>query len=598
MKTKDIKKYGIFSLIFVVGIFLGALIWSGGDQDEKLQETSGHEHSEAEDTEYTCSMHPEVRQSEPGDCPICGMELIPVKDESSEGSNVQDFEMTEAAMKLAQVRTSQVEKGNRSKKIFLEGKIAADQRKVYSQVIHFSGRLEELFVNFDGQEVRKGQKIATVYSPDLIAAQRELLETAGSEYGNDDMLEAAREKLKQWKISEDQIQHILKTKKVKTNFDIKADVSGYVTQMNISKGDYIRQGSVLFKIADLSSVWVMLDAYERDLQWLKKGQRMNLQVEAYPGQDFSGTITYLDPFVDESSRVIDVRVELNNTRNKLKPGMFATGNINAQKGGEKVLLIPETAVLWTGRRSVVYVQNKDNKHVFRMREITTGHETGDMIMVLDGLKEGEHVISNGTFAVDAAAQLAGKVSMMNPGIAGKENNTSDLVQEGETAGVVESTHSEIEKTDVSDKFQQQLTSFYSDYIRMKNSFVATDAKAVKKHANQLQQSLGNIDMGLLEGEAHMKWMEYLEVIKRDLETIAGSSDIEKQRKAFVTFNPPFYKALKTFGLSGEDAYYQFCPMANDDKGAYWISEQKEIRNPYFGDEMMECGENKSEINGE
>lgn len=596
MDIKHIKKYGIFLLIFVVGVFLGALIWSG--EDQKSAHTTKHEHTEQESKEYTCSMHPSVRQDEPGDCPICGMDLIPVKDKSQSDSDVQEFKMTETAMKLAQVRTSRVVRGNSSREIFLEGKIKADQRKVYSQVLHFAGRLEELNISYEGQRVNKGQKLGLVYSPDLIAAQRELLETAGSDYGSQEMLEAAKDKLRQWKLSGEQIQKILETGEVQENFEIRADVSGYVTNMNVNKGDYLQQGTVLFEIADLSKVWAMLDAYERDIQWLQNGQQMDLKLEAFPGESFSGVISFVDPFVDENSRVIHVRVELNNQNYKLKPGMFVTGKVNARKENEQVLKIPKTAVLWTGQRSIVYVQEMDNKHIFRMREIQTGYETGKMIEVLDGLKEGDQVVSHGTFAVDAAAQLAGKASMMNAAVSDEAGKTAELVKEGETAVQQEEMPGKIEKINVPEKFREQLTAFYRDYIRMKNSFVETNGKKVEKQAKQLQQSLDDINMNLLEHKAHIKWMEYLEIMQRELDIIAGSQNIEKQRNAFVTFNPAFYRALKAFGLSGETAYYQYCPMANNDQGAYWISERKEIRNPYYGDEMMACGENKSEITSE
>ncbi|MGM0613004.1 MAG: efflux RND transporter periplasmic adaptor subunit [Bacteroidota bacterium] len=599
MKTNNIKKYGIFTLLFVLGLVAGALIWSGGDDDSsnKKQETNEHEHAEAEETEYTCSMHPSVRQDEPGDCPICGMELIPVEDESSEGTDVQDFEMTETAMKLAQVRTSEVTAGSRAKDIKMEGKIAADQRKVYSQVVHFGGRLEALDISYVGQKVEKGQKLGSIYSPDLVAAQRELLETSGFKYGSQEMLEAARQKLKQWKLSDEQIEDIIQSGEVKTNFDIRADVSGYVTKMKANKGDYLQQGNHLFEIADLSSVWVMLDAYERDLQWLQEGQDVKLKVNAFPGREFSGSINFIDPFIDENSRVAQVRAELNNSNRELKPGMFITGRVKAtMKEGSDALLIPKTAVLWTGDRSLVYVQSQEagEKHIFRMREITTGQTLEDSIIVLDGLEQGERVVSHGTFAVDAAAQLADKTSMMNPET--ETASAGDLVKEGETAGVQDKDKIEdVEQFEVSTEFQQQLTRFYQDYIKMKNSFVDTDPDKVNEHANQLQNSLEDIDMSLLEGEAHMQWMDHLEVIEKDLNTIAESSDIEVQREAFVTFNPAFYKAVKAFGLIDVEAYYQFCPMANDDNGAYWISEQKEIRNPYFGDEMMSCGENKDTI---
>ncbi|MCF8308834.1 MAG: DUF3347 domain-containing protein, partial [Bacteroidales bacterium] len=163
-------------------------------------------------------------------------------------------------------------------------------------------------------------------------------------------------------------------------------------------------------------------------------------------------------------------------------------------------------------------------------------------------------------------------------------------------GEMESTQeAKIDKSDIDPEFQKQLTNFYKDYLKMKDAFVASDAAKVSKEAKEVQQSLKKVDMSLLEGEAHMQWMDHLNVMNTHLKTIAGTNDLNKQRNAFVDFNPAFHEAVTAFGLSGVKAYYQYCPMANSNEGAYWFSDEEQIRNPYYGEQMLTCGEVREEI---
>ncbi|MCF8232935.1 MAG: DUF3347 domain-containing protein, partial [Bacteroidales bacterium] len=279
------------------------------------------------------------------------------------------------------------------------------------------------------------------------------------------------------------------------------------------------------------------------------------------------------------------------------PEMFVQGKLYSDmaKDGKKII-IPKTSVLWTGKRAVVYVKvpGKD-KPVFEHRQIELGPETGQSYVVAGGLSEGEEIVTNGAFKIDAAAQLAGKPSMMSPE-GGKPNTGHD---HGSHSGEMEEGQSgetaEIDKSQISTQFKKQLTAFYKDYLEMKDAFVASDAAKVSKEVKEVQQSLKKVDMSLLEGEAHMQWMDHLNVMKTHLKTIAGTNDLKKQRSAFVDFNPSFHEAVTAFGLSGVKAYYQYCPMANSNEGAYWFSDEEQIRNPYYGEQMLTCGEVREEI---
>lgn len=398
-------------LLIVLGIFLGWLIFHTPDSAKKHTATSV---TEAKKTIWTCAMHPQIRMDHPGKCPICGMDLIPLEQDNTPVDSTA-IAMTEEAVKLAEVQTSIVSKQNPIKQIRLYGKIEADERLIQSQPAHVPGRIEKLLVNFIGQEVRKGQIIAQIYSPELITAQKELLEAVKMKDLQPQILEAAREKLRLWKLSEQQIEQIEKSETIKTIFEVNATVSGVVISKRVNVGDYVNVGSPLFEIADLNHVWAMFDAYESDLPWIKIGDKISFTLQSLPGKEFMGVITFIDPVINPQTRVARVRVELSNPNNLLKPEMFATGIVEARMpGAAGKLVIPQSAVLWTGKRSIVYVKDPEKSEpTFHMREIVLGPSLGDSYIVESGLFEGEEIVTNGTFSVDAVAQLAGKPSMMN-----------------------------------------------------------------------------------------------------------------------------------------------------------------------------------------
>jgi membrane fusion protein, copper/silver efflux system len=405
------RKIIIYSGLFFIGILFGWLFFhSSGKIENKFE--SSPEVGKA--SIWTCSMHPQIRMSAPGKCPICGMDLIPL----NQGAAIVDSEsikLTKEAAELANVLTSVVTHLKPVKEVRLYGKVQADERSVQSQVAHFAGRIEKLMVNFTGESVRKGQTLALIYSPELITAQQELLEAAKTKSLQPEIYEAAKYKLRQWKLTEKQIANIESSGNIQNNFEIVSNSTGIVTALRVNSGDYINQGSVLFEVADLSNVWIIFDAYESDLPFLKINEKVSFTFQALPGINFSGNIIFIDPVLDPVTRVSKVRVEIGNVSGKLKPEMFATGIVyaNLTEYNDK-LIIPRSAVLWTGKRSIVYVkQPATNEFVFKIREIELGPLLGDSYVVIKGLDEGEEIVTQGAYSVDAAAQLEGKPSMMN-----------------------------------------------------------------------------------------------------------------------------------------------------------------------------------------
>ena len=421
MKTMKIKevlkkvlsiKYIQFGLIALGGLFIGWLFFHSPsrveDRHDNVVETN-------QTTIWTCAMHPQIRMNKPGKCPICGMELIPLN-KNNVSVEPGAIHLTPEAAEMANVLTSVVSPQKPVKEVRLYGKIQADERLLQSQVAHIPGRIDKLFVNFTGESIQKGQTLALVYSPELVTAQQELLEAAKTKETQPGIYDAAREKLQLWKLTDRQIAEIERSGTVKTEFEVVSTTSGIVTSRRVNTGDHVEEGTVLYDIADLSTVWVMFDAYESDLPFLKSGDKLDFTLQALPGETFHGKIMFIDPVVDPVTRVTKVRVEISNPAAKLKPEMFATGIVQANlEQYRNNLIIPRSAVLWTGKRSIVYVkQPETNEPIFKLREIALGPMLGSSYVVESGLTEGEEVVTQGTFNVDAAAQLEGIPSMMNP----------------------------------------------------------------------------------------------------------------------------------------------------------------------------------------
>jgi Cu(I)/Ag(I) efflux system membrane fusion protein len=607
MKTKinlGKRDYKIIGITLFAGLLFGWLLFHGSNNENTGLQTAG-ENAHEEQTIWTCSMHPQIRMDKPGKCPICGMDLIPLQETSGSDLAISpdEIQMTETAMKIADIQTMIARKTYPDKEVYLLGKVKPDERNIAELTARFGGRIEKLYVNFRGQNVSKGEKLATIYSPSLVTAQKELLEAMEYKQSNPDFYKAARNKLKLWDLTDEQIDNIEIKGEARSYFDVLSPIAGTVTRRNVALGDYVKEGSALFQVIDLTGVWVMFEAYENDLPWIKPGDKVNFTIQSLPGRYFSGQVSFIDPLIDPKTRIARVRVEVQNKRLLLKPEMFANGVLTSTvAGNRKDLLIPKSAVLWTGKRAVVYVKVPEREQPsFKYREIILGPVAGDFYVINRGLKEGEEIAVNGVFKIDAAAQLAGKPSMMNPegSIISTGHNHTDM-----DAGIKELSHNlvpkvparEKEESETDNKFKNQLTDVYNTYLEMKNAFVASDSKQAGQKANLVRERLKAVNMGLLTEKSHMEWMKYLDQLEDALQEINSSQDIAVQRKAFAEYNLVFYKVIKESGLAGGIVYYQYCPMADGEKGAYWFSELKEIQNPYFGEVMLKCGETRETFN--
>ncbi len=575
------KKYVIYIAILALGLVLGYVFFGISNEGN----SSTVEISESTESQmWTCSMHPQIMQPEPGDCPICGMDLIPAES-GAEGLAANEIKMTENAMALANIQTTIV--GNTSdseeNSLLLSGKIMPNEEGNAVQASYFEGRIEKLNINFTGEEVRKGQLLATIYAPALVAAQQELLTAASMKESQPALYKAVRNKLKLWKLSESQIDKIEASGKVQENFPIYATVSGTVSEKMAEEGDYVKQGQPIVKVSNLSTVWAMFDAYENQISQLKEGQKITVTTNAYPSKEFEATISFLDPSLNTQSRTVSVRAILNNKEGLFKPGMFVTSKVQMSRSNEKQsnISIPASAVLWTGKRSLVYVKTNPSEPIFEMREVGLGAKQGNMYIILDGLKNGEEVVTNGTFTVDAAAQLQGKKSMMN------SSGQEEIDPKNHLA--------EIERQEVPLKFQNQLKIVFDNYMVIEKALVNDNSETPKTAANELLKSIKNVDMTLVNDEpGHSHWMLLEKELRQSASAISKTSDIKEQRDYFSSLSAHLINAIKTFGIN-KKVYVDYCPMVNEDSGAFWLSTEKEILNPYYGASMLRCGEISDEI---
>ncbi len=573
MENDKKRTYGIYLLLIIGGILLGWLLFGRGGSDD-VHDDHGHDQDHTEiqgsaDIEYTCSMHPQVRQDEPGDCPICGMDLIP----ASDGDDHQDddpflFTLRESHSTWANVQTSRVGSVHSGTTMRLTGKVTVNEREQRLITAHFPGRIEQLFADYTGRFIRQGEKLATLYSPEMMQAQQELIQASAGKEAQPRLYESARQRLKLFNLTESQIDQIEDGGQASSNTDVYATRSGYLMQRSVSEGDYVNTGQTMFAIAGLNNVWVELDAFERQLGLIQPGDEATVQLAAHPGEDFGGKVEFVDPFLDNQTRSARVRLTVANRDNMLKPGMLVNAILTSDAAHQPQLVIPATALLWSGSRSVVYVKRgQQDGFTFEFREIETGARTDDGYIIHAGLTEGEEIAVNGVFAIDAAAQLRGHYSMMAPP----------------------------EKTDIPEPFRTNLESLFEIYFELKNALADDDPDTALKQGHRLHEQLEETGEHSLDGEHHMFWMERYGEIDESIRQYVQSGDMEEMRVHFEPLSEAFIETARTLGAIGQTWYVAYCPMVDGDRGAYWLSEFEEISNPYFGSMMLRCGEVRETI---
>lgn len=711
------------AILLPIALFFAG--WWFGLPSEQPHSTGTHGATSVSPQVWTCSMHPQVRQPSSGLCPICNMDLIPLLSNGNEEAGLRELTISPEAASLLDIRVSPAVKSPAQMTVSMFGKIDYDERRTVTTSARMAGRLDRLFADFTGTTVSKGDAIAKIYSPQLVVDQYTLINAknewldAKSKSGRASklgMLEIAREKMRLLNLSEKQIVAIEGQKVPKDHITLLAPQSGVIVSLNVKEGDYVKRGDSLFSIADMKSVWLRMEAYESDLQWLRYAQDVTFTVEAIPGRTFHGPIAFIDTKLDPNRRITKVRVNVANEAKLLKPGMFANALVKSNialdgavlsadlagkwispmhpeiiKNGpgscdicgmplvpaeqlgfiapsspiENPLLIPVSAVLRTGSRAVVYVRIPDETEpTFVGREINLGSRVGDFFIVNNGLSEGELVVTNGAYKLDSELQIKAQPSMMNPNAGLKEYSSKHAPLQitgqwsailriyGKITAAMQNGNSQTASNELG-KMQSALRAINHDQLqagelalwnefsmRLDNTLdeVSTmptnrsSLELLNKQFEEVRRFTGLSSIAIAPMGSDKKWLtalastkdHYLTIAKllaadqRDatLKALPGlmdealklpsdpdteqlrdavkhlnmQNDIAGVRKAFKPVSDALISLVRKHGLDQlGDLFVVHCPMADDGKGADWLSEINEVQNPYFGAMMLGCG---------
>ena len=549
---------------------------------------------------WTCSMHPQIQLPEFGACPICGMDLIPLESSSDDDGGPRALTLSPSARALAEIRTTRVERREVATPIRMVGKLEADETRVKDITARVGGRIDRLYIDYTGVTVGRGQKLFDLYSPEIYSAQEELLQAVGASATR--LADAARERLRLWGLTASQIRAIEERKTAAEHVTIVAPMAGTVVRKHANEGGYVKTGAVVYGIADLSELWLKLDAYESDLAWIEPEQPVRFTTATYGDEPFEGVVTFIDPVLDPTTRSVKVRVNVPNPAGRLKPGMFARAVVEASihgNGGEPPIVIPKSAPLVTGTRAIVYVADPGVPGRFDGREVELGASAGEWVVVRDGLEVGEMVVSNGSFKIDSALQILAKQSMMNPEGGGPPpthdhgDGTREVLPGG---GIGAEAFVPIDGVPLA--FRKSLDPVIGRYIDIGNALSHDDFESAKAAARDIPAAVAKPDHALLPHDGHGPWGEISSALTHSAEAIASSSDIAGARLAFYDLSLAAIRMVKELGVSGHSPLYVYhCPMAMGGAGADWLQVKQGTENPYYGSMMFACGSETMTISG-
>ncbi|MEW6530936.1 MAG: efflux RND transporter periplasmic adaptor subunit [Thermodesulfobacteriota bacterium] len=654
ISDKRYRKPLLVALAILIAFVAGYYLSGGGSTprdkhaDQPATETSQQKADKsvppketAKATLWTCSMHPQIKLPNPGKCPICFMDLIPL--ETGTGpvttASLTQYSMSETAKKLAEVQTSPVKREQAKLSLNMVGMVFEDETRVAFVPARVDGRLDELYVNFTGVMVNEGDPMVKIWSPTLIKSQVELFESTRTKEVDPEVVKGAEEKLMQQGLTREQVDEIKAKQKPILYVTLRAPIKGVVMKKMAILGQFVKEGQEMYMINDLSRVWVKLDAYETDMPWIRYGQDVTFTTPSVPGKTFKGRVLFIDPVLDTKTRSVKVRVEADNPDLSLRPGMFVSARLEAEvdaqgrviksewagkyicpvhpsdtpsdtpgicpeskmelkpasafgyvddKNPVHPLIIPAGAPLITGKRSIVYVElPKTEQPTYELREVVLGPKTADKYVVYEGLKEGERVVAHGNFKIDSAMQILARSSMMHaPDVKPSPTPPQPAVEE-----------ELVEKVEAPAEFLNELTPGIKEYLALKEALVEAKLEDATKAGEKLAELLKSMKTDKLEGKAQETWKKLSDSIASNLKGVIDGTDVELKRRAFGPLSEDFVRLLMAFRHTMAQPLVIFhCPMAFNKQGAYWVEGSEERRNPYFGrtpfkgQDMLQCAE--------
>ncbi len=629
-------------VIFIAVAFTLGAIFFGGSPEVATHAEHGSEASKSEPTVWTCSMHPQIKLPKMGKCPICFMDLIPL--ETNDGDDQlgpRQLRMSDAARQLARIDATEAQRGFGEAEIRMVGRLAYDETRMAVITAWVSGRLDRLYADYTGMTVSRGDHLVEIYSPELLAAQEELIQAGqvlktlqGHNTGvlastAEATITSAREKLNLLGLTKDQIEAIENSKERSNQIIISAPIGGVVVNKNATEGMYVKTGTPIYTIADLTKLWVTLEAYESDLPWLRYGQEVLFTSPSFPGEQFTALISFIDPVVDRRTRTVRVRAIVDNSDMRLKPDMFVKAIVKsrldhegmvladnlygkwispmhpevvkdgpgqcdvcgmdlvpakslgyasrAESDTEAPILIPITAPLITGTRAVVYIMTAtDDGPLFEGREVELGPRAGQFYIIKSGIAEGELVVTNGAFKLDSELQIRAKPSMMSPPD-NDEARMYDLIVE-------------------TDKVIEALTPIYNSYFDLQIALADDDLDRSKASFAEINKAIKAIPSSIFSSVGLRRWLDLSEVMLPQGVRGGDSPDFVEARDAFYYLSQAVINLHESFGHAENLEYYlTFCPMARDNDGAFWLQNEKLISNSFYGSMMLRCGETKAEL---
>jgi Cu(I)/Ag(I) efflux system membrane fusion protein len=532
--------------------------------EQHQQAASG---SETEAQVYQCPMHPWIKSDRPGDrCTICGMELVAAGGGQAASTEVDPnlVTLTPAQAAVTGVQTAEVKRGSVTRTLRVSGVIDDDDTRHRILAARVPGRIEQLQVNYVGAPVEAGAPLATIYSPEMLTAQRQYLERikAGAIATSQSDRAAARERLLELGLTEEEIAILDKTLKPTAMVSVRAPMSGTVVSRSVYEGQYVETNDRLFEIGDFSQMWFVFDAYEPDLAWLKPGQTVEVSVPSLPGQVLTAPITFIDPNLNEMSRSARVRVTLDNPDRRLLHGQTAQALVVGT--GPETLMVPRSAVLQHSGRPVVYLDQ--GAAGYRAQEIQLGRVGDTQAEVVSGLAEGDRVVTQAALILDAQAQLAHAAV----GAAGHHHDQGPAKVPAGTQPHDEAAYGLLKALvfAAADAAAALAADDLAGYQQALPALREAQAAYLAGHAPASRGPLGEISGKLVEGP-----------------------DLDAARRAFEPVSTAVADLARGEHVHHREGLTIFqCPMTPVLGTGRWLSRSNQLRNPFFGSAMIECGD--------